>query len=166
MQSRFSCLVLAVIFLGGCGGTSDTQKAAIVGWAVGHGGIVNLEGRSLEVKKLTDLPTGKFEVEKIDLTNSNVTDPDLENLGVLPELQSLTLYGTKVTNDGLNHLTVLKKLKELDLSNTNITDDGLKILAGIKTLEKLHVHTTAVTNAGLKEFRAAVPGCQLFPAKK
>lgn len=166
MKTRYCCLVLAVIWLGGCGSSSETQKAAIVGWTVGQGGIVHLKDRTLEVKKLTDLPGGKFEVEKIDLTKSRVTDADLENLAVLPELESLTLHGTKVTNDGLNHLTALKSLKELDLSNTNITDEGLKILAEIKSLEKLHLHTTAVTNKGLTEFRAAVPDCQLFPARK
>jgi hypothetical protein len=133
---------------------------------VGQGGIVHLEGQTLEVKKLTDLPSGDFEVAKIDLTKSNVTDASLENLTVVEELQSLTLHGTKISNDGLNHLASLKNLKELDLSNTNINDEGLKILANVKTLEKLHLHTTAVTNKGLEEFHAAVPACQLFPAKK
>jgi hypothetical protein len=166
MNTRFSIVVLAVVCLGGCGGSSNTKKAAVVGWAVGHGGIVHLEGQTLEVKKLTDLPSGKFEVEKIDLTKSTVTDSDLENLTVLPELTALTLHGTKVSNDGLNHLTALRNLKDLDLSNTNINDGGLKILEEMKSLEKLHLHTTAVTNKGLQEFHAAVPGCQLFPAKK
>ncbi len=166
MKTRLCCLLLAAICLGGCGGASQNQKAAIVGWTVGHGGIVHLEGQTLEVKKLTDMPSGKFEVEKIDLTKSDVTDADLENLAALPELKALTLHGTKITDDGLSHLTALKNLKDLDLSNTNVTDVGLKILAGIKSLEKLHLHTTAVSNKGLKEIHAALPGCQLFPAKK
>ena len=166
MKIRFCCLLLAVLGLGGCGGTSDTQKAAVVGWTVGEGGIVHIEGQTLEVKKLDDLPKGGFEVAKIDLTETKITDDDLENLAVLPELASLTLHGTEVSNNGLNHLTALKSLKELDLSNTNINDDGLKILAEIKTLEKLHLHATAVTSKGLEEFRAAVPGCQLFHEKK
>lgn len=164
---RSSILVLAAIWLSGCGGgSSGTQKAALVGWAVGQGGIVHLEGRTLEVKKLSDLPTGDFDVAKIDLTKSNITDAALENLTVVVELEALTLHGTKITNDGLNHLTNLTSLKELDLSNTNINDEGLKILANIKTLEKLQVHTTAVTNKGLEEFRAALPDCQVFPARK
>ncbi len=166
MKSRMCSVVLAVLCLDGCGGTSQTQKAAVVGWAIGQGGIVHLAGRTLEVKKLTDLPGGDFEVEKIDLTETEITDADLENLAVMPELAALTLHGTDITNEGLNHLTALKNLKDLDLSNTNINDAGLKILSQIQTLEKLHLHTTAVTNKGLEEFAAAVPGCQLFPAKK
>ncbi len=165
-MNHFCTLVLAVFWLSGCGGSSDVQKAAIVGWTVGQGGIIHLEGQTLEVKKLTDLPSGNFEVAKIDLTKTSVTDASLENLVVLEELQSLTLHGTKISNDGLAHLTNLKTLKELDLSNTNINDEGLKILANIKTLEKLHLHTTAVTNKGLEEFRSAMPACELFPARK
>lgn len=166
MMTRSLVLLLAMIWFSGCGGSSDTKKAALVGWTVAHGGIVHLEGRTLEVKNLSDLPAGDFEVAKIDLTKSNVTDAELENLAVLEELESLTLHGTKITNDGLNYLTNLKSLKELDLSNTNINDEGLKILENIKTLEKLQVHTTAVTNKGLEEFRAALPDCQVFPARK
>jgi Leucine-rich repeat (LRR) protein len=166
MTNRLPLLLLVAICLSGCGGSSDTQKAALVGWAIGQGGIVHLEGQTLEVKKLTDLPSGDFEVARIDLTNSNVTDAALENLTVVEELQSLTLHGTKISNEGLNHLVALKSLKELDLSNTNINDEGLKLLANIKTLEKLHLHTTAVTNNGLKDFRAAVPDCEVFPATK
>jgi Leucine-rich repeat (LRR) protein len=166
MNIRLTCLMLATLTLGGCGGSSDSKKSAIVGWAVGQGGIVHLVGQTLEVKKLADLPSGDFEVEKIDLTKTTVTDADLENLSVLPELQALSLHGTKISNEGMTHLTALKNLKDLDLSNTNITDEGLKILAGIPSLEKLHLHATAVSNKGLQEFHASVPGCQIFPAKK
>lgn len=166
VANRFRLLVLAVCGLSGCGGSSGTQTAAVVGWAIGHGGIVHIEGKTLEVKKLTDLPSGDFEVAKIDLTKSNITDAALDNLTMLEELQSLTLHGTKITNNGLNHLVNLTGLKELDLSNTNINDEGLKILAGIKSLEKLHLHATAVTNKGLEEFHAALPNCELFPARK
>ena len=142
------------------------QNAAVVGWAIGHGGTVTVEGRSLEVKKLTDMPTGGFVVQKIDLTNKDITDADMENLSVLGQLQSLTLYGTKVSDEGLKYLAGLEGLKELDLTKTNITDEGLKKLAEIKSLEKLHLHNTLVTNKGLKEFHTALPGCQTFPAKK
>ena len=166
MTTRYLVPVLVVIFWAGCGGSSDTQKAAVVGWAIGHGGIVHVEGQTLEVKKLTDLPSGSFEIERIDLTEKDVTDADLENLSAVPELKALTLHGTKITDEGINHLLALTSLKELDLTNTNITDAGLKLLAGIESLEKLHLHNTAVTNEGLKEFRSALPGCSLFPPKR
>lgn len=166
MKIRFSGLVLAAIWCVGCGGSSDTQKAATVGWSVGQGGVVYIEGQTLEVKKLTDLPSGDFEVAKIDLTETEITDADLENLSVMPELTALTLHTTKISDEGLVHLTALENLKELDLTNTNITDEGLKTLAKIKSLEKLHLHNTAITNEGLKAFQTEVPDCQLFPLKR
>lgn len=166
MKTRLMFLSLAVMFCAGCGGSSNTQKAAVVGWAIGQGGVVHIQDQTLEVKKLTDLPKGDFEVAKIDLTETEVTNPDLENLTVLPELTALTLHSTKITDEGLVHLTALKNLKDLDLTNTQMTDQGLATLQEIKSLEKLHLHNTAVTNKGLKEFHLAVPGCQLFPAKR
>jgi Leucine-rich repeat (LRR) protein len=171
MTTRSLILPLTVLLLGGCGGSSDTKKAAIIGWAIGHGGVVHIEGQTLEVKKLTDLPSGSFEIAKIDLTPpektaSTVTDADLENLKAVPELKSLTLHSTKVTDEGLTHLLALENLKELDLTNTNVSDAGLKVLQDLKSLEKLHVHNTAVTNAGLKEFRSALPSCSLFPPNR
>ena len=164
MTTRILIPVLAVIGLAGCGGSSDAQKAAIVGWAIGHGGIVNVEGQTLEVKKLSDIPSGSFEIERIDLTDQDVTDADLENLASVPELKALTLQGTKITDEGLTHLLALKELKDLNLTNTNVSDTGLKLLEGLESLEKLHLHNTAVTNDGLKAFHEAVPECSLFPA--
>ncbi len=166
MNTRILCLALSLLWLSGCGGSAKVQNAGVVGWAIGHGGTVIVEGRSLEVKKLTDMPTGDFVIQKIDLTNKEVTDADLENLSILRKLQSLTLYGTKVSDAGLDYLTKIEGLKEMDLTKTNITDNGLKKLAEIKSLEKLHVHNTLITNEGLKEFHTALPGCQTFPAKK
>ncbi len=166
MIIRVTCLAIFLLWFSGCGGGSKVQNAGVVGWAIGHGGTVTLEGRTLEIKKLPDMPSGGFVVQKIDLTNKDITDADLENLSVLGQLQSLTLYGTKVSDEGLKYLSGLDGLKELDLTKTNITDEGLKKLAEIKTLEKLHVHNTLVTDKGLKEFHTALPGCQVFPAKK
>ncbi|MCA9073059.1 MAG: hypothetical protein KDA84_29255 [Planctomycetaceae bacterium] len=166
MNIRLTIVLLALSCCLGCGGSSDTQKAAVVGWAVGQGGVVHIQDQTLEVEKLVDMPKGDFEVAKIDLTESAIQDDDLQNLSVLPELTALTLHGTKISDEGLMHLTALKNLKELDLSDTNITDLGLTTLQEIKSLEKLHLHDTAVTNKGLQEFKTAVPGCNLYPAKR
>lgn len=166
MKTRLSFLMLATIWCVGCGGSSNNQKAAILGWVLGKGGVIHIQDQTLEVKKLADLPTGNFEVAKIDLTMAPITDAEMENLAQLPELTALTLHGTKISDEGLAQLTSLKNLKELDLTNTNISDEGLKTLSEIKSLEKLHLHNTAVTNEGLKDFHAAVPDCQLFPVKR
>ncbi len=168
MKPRLSYLVLLLVFAGipGCGGSASSEKSAIMGWVIGHGGNVTVEGGIDKIKKLSDLPDGGFEVQQIDLTNANITDQDLQNLTSLTELTSLKLYGTKITDEGLSQLVALTNLEELDLTNTNITDSGLKVLTQITTLRKLHHHATATTQKGLKEFHTALPECKLFPASK
>lgn len=166
MKTRLLSLALTFLWFAGCGGSSDTQKAAVVGWAVAHGGVVTIEGRTLEVESLNDLPSGDFEIAKIDLTEAKIQNDDLKNLSALPELKALTLHSTEVTDEGLNHLQALENLKELDLTNTNISDAGLKALSEIESLEKLHLHNTAVTKEGIEKFRSAVPGCELFHSKR
>ena len=167
MKTRLGLAGMLLLLLGCGGGSADTrQAAAVIGWVMGLRGTVSVEGRTLEIKTLADLPAGELVIQKINLNEKPVTDGDLENLIGLTALDSLSLHGSQVSDDGLNYLVSIKNLKELELSKTNVTDAGLKTLAELKSLEKLHLHNTLVTNEGIQEFRAAVPGCQVFPARK
>jgi Leucine-rich repeat (LRR) protein len=47
---------------------------------------------------------GVSQLERLDLSNTGVTDEGLKHLKGLPHLQTLVLRGTKVTKDGVRAL--------------------------------------------------------------
>jgi hypothetical protein len=61
----------------------------------------------------------------LDLSDTNVTDEGLKELGKLKHLQWLVLARTKVTDEGLAHLTQLKELRMLIISGTKVTAAGV-----------------------------------------
>ena len=73
----------------------------------------------------------------VNLTATETTDADLEELKELKSLRSLSLYETKVTDAGLRNLKALENLQELYLGGPMITDAGLKQLGELKGLRAL-----------------------------
>jgi Leucine-rich repeat (LRR) protein len=62
-----------------------------------------------------------------------------------PSLERLDLSQSRITDAGLETIGVLKGLKFLELSGTQITDVGLGALRGMTQLELLGLRATAVT---------------------
>jgi Leucine-rich repeat (LRR) protein len=83
-------------------------------------------------------------LERLDLTDTHVTDAGLAHLASLPKLQQLRLDGTPITDDGLVHLGKLKSLRELSLSGIKISSDGAKHLQDLQSLESLDLSRTFV----------------------
>jgi hypothetical protein len=86
----------------------------------------------------------------LDLTNANITDDGMEEIGGLKNLQELCLINSAVTGDGLKELSDLPRLTTLILMY-GITDDGLKEVSNLTNLETLTVFSTKITDDGLKE---------------
>jgi uncharacterized membrane protein/mono/diheme cytochrome c family protein len=59
-------------------------------------------------------------LQKLNLSNSSISDSIIPSLGSLQELAQLNITGTKITNNGLDGLKKLKKLKSLYIFRTNI----------------------------------------------
>lgn len=93
---------------------------------------------------------GLTNLERLDLSRTNITDAGLEGLSSLPNLSSLQLQGTQISDAGLVHLKKLTNLKHLDLSDTEITDAGLAQLRSLRNLESLRLARTNVSDAGLQ----------------
>jgi len=64
----------------------------------------------------------------VDLSNTQVTDADLEHLKGVTSIHSLKLSNTQVSDAGLEHLKGLTDLIILDLRDTQVTDEGIKRL--------------------------------------
>ena len=90
-------------------------------------------------------------VVKVNLTNSIISDTDMELLSSLTTLELLTLNGCRnLTDAGLVYLKPLTGLKGLALERTNITDAGLENLRGLTELTLISLNWTRVGDAGLK----------------
>jgi hypothetical protein len=89
----------------------------------------------------------------VELSDSNVTDDDLELLASLNGPGDLNLTNTKVSDAGLRHLVGLKRLHSLELNRTKITDAGLETIGTIHELVGLDLERTEVTDAGLDHIR-------------
>lgn len=87
---------------------------------------------------------------EIDLTGADkLTDSGMWKLTKLQQLQKVNLTGTNIGDEGLKALATLPQLKSLDLTQTNITNEGMKTLLAVRNLKFLGVAQTRVKNDGL-----------------
>ena len=90
----------------------------------------------------------------LHLGNTPITDAGLVHLKGLTQLRALWLDDTQVTDAGLEHLKCLTGLTHLRLSGTSISDRGLEHLAELTDLESLTIDRTQVTGPGLVHLKA------------
>ncbi len=100
------------------------------------------------------------ELERLDLSTwDRLGAVGLEHVARLPRLATLDLSQTAVTDEDLEQLWRLPLLAELDLTwCTQITDQALEILTGHR-LRRLSLCTTRITDEGLI-YLADMPGLQ------
>ena len=109
--------------------------------------------RSLQLKstRVTGAHFDAFEnLERLDLTQTDVNDEGLATIAQLSRLKSLRLRSTYVTDSGLATLARLSGLVELDLSDLDLSDEGIAHLAGLDSLRILNLRGSRVTDAGLQ----------------
>lgn len=84
----------------------------------------------------------------LDLSNSWVTDTDLESLAAIENLQVIQLGNTSVSDVGLEFLAPLKQVKVLDLRYADaIGDVGISYVKRWQHLEELDLRGTKVTSS-------------------
>ncbi|MCE9552184.1 MAG: hypothetical protein K8T91_02265 [Planctomycetes bacterium] len=89
-------------------------------------------------------------VSVVWLSETPITDTQLEQLTVLTALKSLGLADTKITDTGLQHIKSFVMIEVLNFSNTQITDAGIENLQRLSQLKSLTLDDTKVTDNGLK----------------
>jgi uncharacterized protein YjbI with pentapeptide repeats len=87
------------------------------------------------------------------LTDTGVSDDGLRHVAKLGTLTTLELYRTSISDAGLEHLSNMNSLAGLYLKGTKITDDGLAHIAGLTNLALLSLSNTAINDGGLKHLR-------------
>lgn len=119
--------------------------------------VVHLKAR-LEIDRLRELgakvTVKDGQVVAVNLTNSTISDTDMELLSSLAALELLTLNGCRnLTDAGLVYLKPLNGLKGLALERTNITDAGLENVKGLTQLTLISLNGTRVGDAGLEHLK-------------
>jgi hypothetical protein len=78
-------------------------------------------------------------------------DSWLGHMGKLSNLQKLNLSASEVSDSGLLQMTGLRSLRSLDLARTHVTDEGIAEIPRLfPALEELHLVRTDITDASLK----------------
>jgi hypothetical protein len=103
--------------------------------------VKKLGGRVEIDEKVKDTP-----IVALHLSDTKVTDADLEALNSLAQLHRLYLQNTTITDAGLEHLRALTELYTLSLNHTKVTDAGLENLKALSKLKTLSLANTRVTN--------------------
>ena len=98
----------------------------------------------------------------VSLGGTQVTDAGLVHLKGLIKLEWLDLNGTQITDDGLVHLKTLSGLKALGLARTRVTDAGLLHLKELAKLGSLELGVTQVTDEGVQKLRQVLPDCKIY----
>ena len=87
----------------------------------------------------------------LDFTDSNVSNGDLSDLILLPNVFYLELDGTMVSDDGIATLARIPNLNVLDVTGTQITDASVPNLAKIAGLQGVAAKETQLTQPGVQQ---------------
>jgi len=85
----------------------------------------------------------------VDLHHTQVSDADLAQLAVFPNLRSVNLYNTRISDVGMTNIADLHGLQTLHLGDTQISDAGLLALEKLTNLHELGLTHTRITDQGM-----------------
>lgn len=116
---------------------------------------LNLSGTGVSknvISVVSTIPT----LEKIRLSQINLSGADMESLTKLPKLSALELNACNLSDKELESLSKLGSLQILSIrANPRLTDRGISKLSKSKSLNFLDISQTRVTDLGLKSFKGS-----------
>jgi serine/threonine protein kinase len=116
--------------------------------------LVNLYGTSISSKSLKYL--ANLPLKLLVLSNTNISDNEVDQVAKIKTLQSLCVDDTKVTGDFLAGINTLPHLDTLHIRGAQIRDRDLHLLSPLTTLRDLDVSFDKIGDVGAKEL-AALP---------
>ena len=128
--------------------------------------IVNLEQLSLMDTALGDAGCAHLKpltnLRRLYFNNTLLTDDAIPHFEDLSRLEIAELAGTEITDTGLEQLAAHTTLQRLYLRDTRVTDAGIRRLESLDKLSLLDVTGTAVTFNGVRQFKQALPQCEVI----
>jgi internalin A len=102
-----------------------------------------------------------LDVESLDLSYTNISDSDCQELADFIEVRYLGLSDTDIGTSGLAAINRLRNLNFLKLSGTKVTDESLLGLYGMENLRRLIIVDCAVTSKAVYRLQMQLPGCDI-----
>ncbi len=136
-------------------GKSDDEKAAK--WLIQVGGEFSIkEGGAAkhEVKSITDLPKGNYQIVTIRLdgrsTSGPVTGESLQVLSGLQGLQSFNLDYFELPDEAMTVIGTFSKLESLTLShNSQFTGAALQSITGLQDLTQFVSYSSSINDEAI-----------------
>ena len=91
--------------------------------------------------------------ERLDLSNTEITDASLTAIGSLASLVRLDLSRTMIRGSELSKLTGLKKLTHLRLANNNLKPGSVAAIASLTGLQHLELMRCGLTDDDLNKLK-------------
>lgn len=140
----------------------DVKTKQLLEWPIGFRSSTWLELSFTQVDDElfvgnTDPVEPPWNVRRLVLESTKVTDRSLETLSRMKDLQELDLSNCKVTDTGIAMLRDNKSLKTLWLTNCDISDASIDVLLSISQLESIHLKGTKMSPDGWERMLTARP---------
>jgi hypothetical protein len=140
----------------------DVTTKQILEWPIGFRSSTWLELSFTQVDDElfvgnTDPVEPPWNVRRLVLESTNVTDRSLDTLSQMKDLQELDLSNCKVTDTGIATLRGNKSIKTLWLTNCDIRDASIDVLLSISQLESIHLKGTKISPEGWERLLNARP---------
>jgi len=151
--------------LGRLKGLNDLQELSLHGNPkLGDGAVKYLQGlaglRSLNLSdaQISDAGLAQLgsmtNLQSLCLRRTRISDAGLKHLAGLTGLRRLLISDNRITGAGLAHLTPLKNLEVLELQGARLVDDDLQLLAGFPKLCVLDLSETTITDAAMARLQS------------
>ncbi|MEO5603084.1 MAG: DUF2231 domain-containing protein [Cyclobacteriaceae bacterium] len=107
--------------------------------------------RMISDEHLKGLMEIKDQLVWVNLSNTNITDAQLNILSKLSNIRILYLNNAPVTDAGLSRLVPLTELRMLNLIGTSVTDSSVSVLLKFQKLSTLFLYQTKMTKEGIQK---------------
>lgn len=110
---------------------------------------IDLTGTNLSAEGWEELSKLK-QIEELNLSKTNMGEPELRLIARLPKLKALFLGGCKNVDDKCARVvSSIQSLMYLNLSETAVTDSGLEYIADMENLYGIALTKDEITDAGV-----------------
>jgi len=106
---------------------------------------INLAGCDIGTDAIQHLVKSCPNLVSLNLSDTKISNKDLQLLSQLTQLQNLSLAGTPIDGRGVSHLMLLRQLKELNMVDTNLDAKALKRLLDLPQLQEIFVFHVPAT---------------------
>lgn len=113
----------------------------------------------LDLSKGPTVPqTPPWNVSRLGLESSQITDLALTQIAAMPAIEELDLSGCKITDVGLKELQGNRTITTLWLNDCDVTDASVSVLQSMTDLTTLHLPGTKISSAAWSRLLNQRPG--------